>query len=136
MRPCAVRACARFSAPARATVGLVCLCAYLCPRLWLPRGCCAVRCAPGVLVCRVCRVCVYLCGGARLPLLRPVRPCLFCSTVPGVPGVYLVLLSTALLPLLCRDPESPGTAPTLATCNAGALHAALLYASVTIIFYA
>ena len=78
--------------------------------------------------CALVRAC-----GAALPLLRPGAHCLFCSTVPGV---YLVLLRTALPALLCRDPELPGTAPILTAYCAGALHAALLYASVTIILYA
>lgn len=58
-------------------------------------------------------------------------PGIQCSTLQR-PGVALL----PLLPLLCRDPESPGTAPTLAAYCAGALHAALLYASVTINCYA
>ena len=93
------------------------------------------------------RACLF-CAVCRLPLL-PLLPrlravfcsvcsvCSVCSACCAVPAVqYLALLPPALLPLLYRDPESPGTAPTLATCRADALHAALLYASVTIISYA
>lgn len=121
-------------------------------------------CLPGAcasLVCGAAVVCVPVrcspvcaapwlfgaCGAALplllLPLLRPgVALPLSPRRCPGAlcilvhPAQYLAAPWCALLPLLCRGPELPGTAPTLAAYGAGAPHAALLHASVTINLYA
>ena len=99
-------------------------------------------------VCLLTSFASFACA-ACLPLLPlasfacAVRACLFCLGVCcvcavqylAVPGSTWRCSPPALLPLLYRDPESPGTAPSLTAYCAGALHAALLYASVTIIFY-
>lgn len=131
--PHPARACAPPYTPVRCAparhcrlAGAVC-CAYLCAVL------CA-RCARCVCVPVLCAVrCVLtsFAQSARLPLLRAVcAVCAVCRMCRAVPGS--TWRCSALLPLLCRDPESPGTAPTLAARRAGAQHAALLYASVTI----
>lgn len=157
MRPCAparvhafLRACLR--PYLRATVGFVRATVCLAVRVHRP----GAWCMPGA-VCsvapRLCWVacapwCVLLRPGARLASFAPLFPLcrvrLFCSPASFALASALSLCSAlalsascaaALRPLLCWDPESPSTAPTLAAYGAGAPHAALLYASVTINLY-
>lgn len=159
---CAVRCAPWCAVCARLFLGrVVCTCAVLC--VYARPGVC-LRCS--LVVCACCAplpllsVLPLLRPGAALPLLpRPAplplfdpplcslclcsqyRPgaqcilCILCSTLPR-PGASWRCSPPALLPLLCRGPELPGTAPNLAAYGAGAPHAALLYASVTIISYA